>query len=63
MWYTNKNDIKQNDEMDDAVKNCTPKGKEERGQHNTKQMGHTYIGLMTSVEGKENSREKLYKLS
>jgi len=40
--------------MDEAAKNCKPKGKEERGQHNKIQMGHTYIGLMTSVERKEN---------
>jgi len=47
-------DIKWNNKMDEAAKNCTPKGKEERGQHNTIQMGHTYFGLMTSVERKEN---------
>jgi hypothetical protein len=40
--------------MDEAAKNCKRKGKEERGQHNAIQMGHTYIGLMTSAERKEN---------
>jgi hypothetical protein len=40
--------------MEEAAKNCTPTGKEERGKHNTIQMGHIYIGLMTSLERKEN---------
>jgi hypothetical protein len=40
--------------MDEAAKNCTPKGTEDKGQQDTIQKGHTYIGLMNNVERKEN---------